>query len=519
MKKYGARIAAIARRLNRARTGQQRRSKLVVETLEARAMLSGLPQPDHVVIVVEENHDYSQIIGSANAPYINSLAQQGALLTLSSAIEHPSQPNYLDLFSGSNQGVYDDSRPAGLPFTTPNLGAELLAAHFTFTGYSESLPSAGYDGDAYTTVPGQNQYERKHNPWSDFINSPLAVNQLPASVNQPLTSFPTDYSQLPTVSFVVPNQQHDMHDGSIQQADTWLQNNLDGYAQWAKTHNSLLIVTWDENDTAAGNHIATIFDGAMVRPGLYGGAINDINHFNVLRTVEDMYNVPYAGASATAAPITTIWTVPSVVSQKYVTAVYQDVLGRSPDAGGLDYWAHLLDQGKDISGVAESISHSDEYYANFVIKPDYLKLLGRAADAAGVSYWTGQMHNGLTDQRLEAGFVASDEFYQTAGGTDVAWVDAVYQQLLGRGADSSGEAYWTGQLAQGQTRQQAAERIAGGAENNTQLINADYLHYLGRPADPDGLAFWLGQFAAGKTNEDLITGFTGSVEYYKKHTV
>lgn len=475
-----------------------------------------MPQPDHVVIVMEENHDYSQILGSANAPYINSLARQGALMTNSTAIEHPSQPNYLDLFSGSNQGVTNDNRPAGLPFSTPNLGAELLAANLSFATYSESLPSVGFDGDSYTTVPGQNQYVRRHNPAANFVNYPVGTNQLPASVNQPFTDFPTDYSKLPTVSIVVPNVQDDMHDGSVQQGDTWLKNNLAAYAQWAENNNSLLIVTWDENDGSAGNQITTIFDGAMVKSGQYGEAIN---HYNVLRTIEDMYHLPYSGASAGATTITDIWAASSTTaSQKYVTAVYLDVLGRSPDASGLAYWSSKLDQGAAISSVAESIAHSDEYYANFVIKPDYLKLLGRSADDAGLASWTKKMDAGLTDQQLEAGFAASNEFYATAGGTNTAWVDAVYDKLLGRAADANGEAYWTGQLAQGQTRLQVAERIAGGTENNTQLINADYQHYLGRPADPDGLAFWLKQFAAGQTNEDVIAGFTGSDEYYKQHT-
>ena len=125
------------------------------------------------------------------------------------------------------------------------------------------------------------------------------------------------------------------------------------------------------------------------------------------------------------------------------------------------------------------------------------------------------MHDGLTDQQFEAKLLSSDEFYQNAGGTDVAWVDAVYRLLLARQADASGEAHWTGQLAAGQTRSKVAESIAGSQENNTQLINDDYFHYLGRSADRDGLAYWLKQFAAGKTNEDLIAGFTGSTEYYK----
>jgi acid phosphatase len=376
------------------RTGQRRRCRLTIEGLESRQMLAALPLPEHVVVVIEENHDYSQIVGSTSAPYINSLAQQGALMTDSTAIEHPSQPNYLDLFSGSNQGVVDDNRPAGLPFTTPNLGAELQAANLSFVGYSESLPTAGFDGDSYTSVAGQNQYQRKHNPWTDFINDPVGVNQMPSSVNQPFSSFPTDFARLPAVAIVVPNEQNDMHDGTVQQGDTWLKNNVDGYVQWAKNHNSLLVVTWDENDSSPGNHITTIFAGPMVQPGQYG---EPVNHFNVLRTLEDMYRLPDAGASAGAAPITDIWTAPTVTaSQKYVTAVYQDVLGRGPDLAGLVHWSSLLDQGTANSSVAEAIGHSDEYYGNFVIKPDYLNLLGRPADAAGVTYWTRRMQNGLT---------------------------------------------------------------------------------------------------------------------------
>jgi acid phosphatase len=64
--------------------------------------------PDHVVVVVEENHSFSEIIGSADAPYINTLAGRGASFTHSFAIEHPSEPNYLDIFSGANRGITDD---------------------------------------------------------------------------------------------------------------------------------------------------------------------------------------------------------------------------------------------------------------------------------------------------------------------------------------------------------------------------------------------------------------------------
>ncbi|MDB5390601.1 MAG: Phosphoesterase family protein, partial [Planctomycetaceae bacterium] len=82
------------------------------DELESRVLLSGVPTPSHIVVVIEENHSYSEVIGSSSAPYINSLAQQGALMTQSFGVQHPSQPNYLDLFSGSNQGVSGDAVPS-----------------------------------------------------------------------------------------------------------------------------------------------------------------------------------------------------------------------------------------------------------------------------------------------------------------------------------------------------------------------------------------------------------------------
>jgi uncharacterized membrane protein len=249
----------------------------------------GIVPPDHIVIVMEENHSFSSIIGSSSAPFINSLAQQGALFTQSFAVEHPSQPNYLDLFSGSNQGVIDDSCPH--TFSTENLASELAAAGQTFTGFSEDLPAAG------STVCTSGAYARKHAPWTNFTN-------VPATSNLPFSSFPADLTTLPTISIVDPNLNDDMHDGTIAQGDTWLQQNLSGYIQFAQTHNSLLIITWDEDDNASGNQIATIFVGPMVKQGQFA---ETINHFNVLRTLEDLYGLTHVGSAATATPISDVW--------------------------------------------------------------------------------------------------------------------------------------------------------------------------------------------------------------------
>jgi hypothetical protein len=260
------------------------------------------PGYDHVVVVIEENHSLTQVIGSANAPYINSLATNGSSFTNMFAITHPSQPNYLHLFSGASQGITGDGVPATFPFSagSSNLGGALLSAGHTFTGYSETMPSEGFNGATFSTVAGQNQYVRKHNPWVNWQSGSPTGFQLPQSTNQPFTSFPTDFSTLPNVSIIVPNEQNDMHDGTIAQADTWLQNNLSAYATWAKNNNSLLVVTFDEDESASRNRIPTVFYGANV---VTGQNTATWTLHNLLRTIEDTYGTTHSGAAAKVKPI------------------------------------------------------------------------------------------------------------------------------------------------------------------------------------------------------------------------
>src|SRR5258708_3027650 len=159
-----------------------------------------VPRPLHTVVVVLENHSYSDIIGNKQARYISRLASQGALLTASYAVTHPSEPNYLALFSGSTHGVTSDQRPTLIRPAT--LGADLIAAHLTFAGYSEGLPARG------SSAWDQGGYARKHVPWTDF-------STVPRSVNEPFSQFPAgDFAMLPTVSFVIPDLCDDMHDCS-----------------------------------------------------------------------------------------------------------------------------------------------------------------------------------------------------------------------------------------------------------------------------------------------------------------
>jgi len=265
--------------------------------------------PDHIVIVIEENHGFDQVIGNSDAPYINSLAKEGLLFTDSHGVAHPSQPNYIALFSGSTQGVKNDRcLENDTPYLTPNLGHELLEAGYTFTGYSETMPTNGFTGcgEGDSEFPnGSPLYARKHNPWVDWQGN--SRNGLPDSTNLTLDKLPSDFSKLPTVSFVMPNEDNDMHNGpdslSIKRGDQWLKANLDSYVQWAKDHNSLFILTFDEDNFTKDNRIPTIFVGANIKSGRYD---SKIDHYNILRTIEKFYGLSNAGP-ATEKAIKGIW--------------------------------------------------------------------------------------------------------------------------------------------------------------------------------------------------------------------
>ena len=259
-------------------------------------------QPDHTVILILENHSYGEIYNNPLAPYINSILNDShtAVLTQSFGLAHPSQPNYLMLFSGDDQGVTNDNVPTGTPFVTPNLGASLLQKGFDFIGYSETLPSIGYTGAT------SGAYVRKHNPWVNWQEA--GINGIPNTSNIPFTAFPSDFSTLPALCFVIPNQDNDMHNGtvsaSIPPGDAWVQNNLDSYIQWCKTNNSLFILTFDEDDASENNQVLTSITGEYIRSGNYN---QQITHYNVLRTIEELYQLPYAGVSADSSSIKNIW--------------------------------------------------------------------------------------------------------------------------------------------------------------------------------------------------------------------
>jgi acid phosphatase len=237
-------------------------------------------RPDHLVVAIFENKAYSQVIGVA--PAFDQLVASGTSFTNARAITHPSQPNYLALFSGSTHGITGDSCPHTIH--AGNLAQQLIDAGASFTGYAEDLPRPGYAGCS------SGGYARKHAPWTNFAG-------LPATVGQPHSAFPADFSRLPSVAFVVPNLCNDMHDCPVRTGDAWLAQHLLPYASWARSHNSLLIVTFDEDNGTPGNQIPTIVVGAGIPVAKDG---TRINQYSVLRAIENCFGLPPLGQAATA---------------------------------------------------------------------------------------------------------------------------------------------------------------------------------------------------------------------------
>ena len=246
------------------------------------------PRASAVTLVIFENRDYSAIVGAKEAPFLNQvLVPQAAVMTNSHATAHPSQPNYIELFSGSAQGVTNDE--CTTQWSVPNIGAQLLAAHKTFAGYAESMPSDGFTG----CEGSGGKYRRKHNPWVDFSNVPASSNR-------------TYHWKAASLAIIVPNMCNDMHDCGTSVGDAWMKANLPAIIKWNAAHDGLLIVTWDEAapDAEGTNHIATLLIGPMIKPGRYD---QHIDHDDVLRTIEQIASLPCIANACGKDGITGVW--------------------------------------------------------------------------------------------------------------------------------------------------------------------------------------------------------------------
>ena len=247
--------------------------------------------------MVEENHGYSSSLGGSAMPYLKSLANQYGLATQYYADTHPSIGNYFMMTTG--QIITNDDSFSGT-LTQDNIVAHLIAAQKTWKSYAESLPSVGYTGG------DQYPYSRHHNPFSYFSNVITDNGQVRNLV--PFTQFATDLSNgtLPDFSFIVPNLLNDAHDGTLPQADTWLQTNIAPLiSSPAFQKNGLLLIVFDEAETSdstnGGGKVAMVAVGPLVK---HGQSATLYQHENLLKTVTTYLGIDgNIGKAGTVSPM------------------------------------------------------------------------------------------------------------------------------------------------------------------------------------------------------------------------
>jgi phosphatidylinositol-3-phosphatase len=261
-----------------------------------------VPAFDHIFIVIMENHGYDEIIGSADASYINELAAKYGVATNYVSVAHPSLPNYLALTGGSTFGLTTDCTDCFQQ--APNLVVDrVVPSGRTWRGYMESLPSPGFVGDSYP-------YMQKHDPFIYYDDLRTDAAQLANVV--PYTQLATDLASTattPAFGWITPNMLDDMHDGTIAQGDTWLSQQIPALLAspaWTE-RDSLLVITWDEDDNAPGNQVATIVIADQVPAGFKSAVA--YTHYSLLRTVEVAWGLePLTTNDAQAAVMSDFFT-------------------------------------------------------------------------------------------------------------------------------------------------------------------------------------------------------------------
>lgn len=246
------------------------------------------PTPSHVVLIVLENHEYDQVLGNPEAPYLNGLAQRGALATRYYAVAHPSLPNYLALLGGSTFGVTENC--TGCRARGSNLALQLSRAGISWRAYMEGLPHRCFRGE------GAGDYVKRHDPFMYFPSIADVPRRCAQVVPESRLDADLRRRSLPTFAWLSPDLCNDAHDCGVEVADRHLSKLVPRITRQLGAH-GLLIVTFDEGTSeagccgaAGGGHVVTI----VVGPGVPRGArLNrPYDHYSLLAALEDRFGLP-----------------------------------------------------------------------------------------------------------------------------------------------------------------------------------------------------------------------------------
>jgi phosphatidylinositol-3-phosphatase len=294
------------------RANALRVSVLVFVALTGFIHAQTVPRSSHVWIITEENHSYENIVGNTSMPYYNQLIQKYGLATQFYANQHSSLPALMWFVAGAPVELNNDTTSCA--HTHDNVVRQLLARGYSWKTYQQNLPYAGYQG---LKSGDTNAYYRRHNPLIDFSDVCPGTGQDKKSV--PYTQLATDiaYNKTPNFAYVTPDGDEDAHDGSLADADQWLQNHLPAILalpEFAPGGDGLLFIVWDEgtlstdnrcsssDSTGCGGRTANLVIGPRIKPG-YKSTITYHNQ-NVLKTIcAAMGLSPCPGAAASATPM------------------------------------------------------------------------------------------------------------------------------------------------------------------------------------------------------------------------
>jgi hypothetical protein len=259
----------------------------------------GVPNFAHVYLLVLENHEYGSVVGSANAPYLNGLIAKYGLATDYTAAGHPSQPNYLALFSGSTQGVTDDGVH---DLSGTNLADQLDAKGKTWNVFEQDYPGGCFagttNGGSGEGIGAAGSYARKHDPAISFTSirtSPTRCARISG-----LAGFDPAASDF---EMIVPNDCNDMHSCSVATGDAFLKTFVPRITDSPAFANSVLFITFDEgtSDIGGGGRVVTVVVSPMTRAGFTSAAAS--SHYSILRTIEDAWGLGCLGQACTASDL------------------------------------------------------------------------------------------------------------------------------------------------------------------------------------------------------------------------